>query len=461
MALQEKPLYYLTIDEASKLIQKRALSPVELTKAVLDRIAAVDGKLNAYLNLMSDRALSEARAAENEIQKGDYKGPLHGIPVAVKDQLDLKGAPALIRGQNAQSPRDAAAVERLRKAGAVVLGKLTMSSLPADIPAPKNPWDTSRITGGSSTGPGAAVAAGLCLGALGEDTAGSIRNPASLCGLVGFKPTYGLVSRRGLAPLCWSLDHCGPMTWTVEDNAHMLQAIAGYDAEDPTSVEGTVANYTAALKTDVKGLKIGVPRHYVEECSVRTDKEVLGLVHKAVQEFKALGASVEEVKIPALALATFTDAMIYYNEQFSAVRRNLKEIIKNGAPATRARMYVGLLTSAGDYVQAQRLRSRLRRECEEVFTRVDVLALPCQLKPAPTFAESGPLDTLWKHLEPEYQAPFNLVGLPALSLPCGFTRGDLPVAVQLVGKPFDEATVLGAAYAYQQKMRWYERRPGL
>jgi aspartyl-tRNA(Asn)/glutamyl-tRNA(Gln) amidotransferase subunit A len=221
-----------------------------------------------------------------------------------------------------------------------------------------------------------------------------------------------------------------------------------------------LGNYTAALKTDVKGLKIGVPRDYIDECRVRTDAEVLSLVDKAIDELKALGARVEDVKIPALQLATFTDAMIYYNEQFSAVRRNLKDIIKNGAPATRARMYVGLLTSAGDYIQAQRLRSRLRRECQDVFTRVDVLALPCQMKTAPTFDESGPLDTLWKHLEPEYQAPFNLVGLPALSLPCGFSH-NLPVALQLVGKPFDEVTVLGAAYAYQQKMRWYEKRPPL
>jgi aspartyl-tRNA(Asn)/glutamyl-tRNA(Gln) amidotransferase subunit A len=458
MAVNEKPLHYLTIDEASKLIQKRALSPLELTKAVLDRIAAVDGKLKSYLNFMPDRAISEAGEAEGEIHKGNYKGPLHGMPLAVKDQLDLKDAPALIRGHNAKSPRDAAAVERLRKAGAVILGKLTMSSLPGDIPAPRNPWDTTRITGGSSTGPGAAVAAGLCLGALGEDTAGSIRNPASLCSLVGFKATYGLVSRRGLAPLSWSLDHCGPMTWTVEDNAHMLQAIAGFDAEDPTSVEGPIPNYTAALKTDAKGLKIGVPRDYIDACRVRTDSEVLTLVDKAIEQLKSLGARVEDVKIPALALATFTDAMIYYNEQLSAVRRNLKEIIKNGAPATRARMYVGLLTSAGDYIQAQRLRSRLRRECEDVFARVDVLALPCQMKPAPTFDESGPLDTLWKHLESEYQAPFNLVGLPALSLPCGFSH-NLPVALQLVGRPFDEATVLGAAYAYQQQMKWYEKRP--
>ncbi len=459
MAANQKPLHYLTIDEAAKLIQKRALSPVELTRAILDRIAAVDGELKAYLNLMPERALSEARAAESEIQKGDYKGPLHGIPVAVKDQLDLKGAPALIRGNKAEAPRDAAAVERLRRAGAVILGKLTMSSLPGDVPAPRNPWDTSRITGGSSTGPGAAVAAGLCLGALGEDTAGSIRNPASLCGLVGLKATYGLVSRRGLAPLSWSLDHCGPMTWTVEDNAHMLQAIAGYDAEDPTAVEGPAPNYAAALKTDVKGLRIGVPRKYIEECRVRTDSEVLTLVDKAIEQLQSLGARVEEVELPALGLATFADAMIYYNEQFSAIRHKLKDTIKNGAPATRARMYVGLLTSAGDYIQAQRLRSRLRRECDAVFARVDLLALPCQLKPAPTFDESGPLDTLWKHLEPEYQAPFNLVGLPAISVPCGFSREKLPVALQLVGKAFDEPAVLRAAYAYQQQAKLYERRP--
>src|SRR5215470_5380303 len=309
MSAAEKPLYYLTIDQASKLIHKRALSPVELTKAVLDRIAAVDGKLNAYMNLMSDRALSEARAAESEIQRGEDKGPLHGIPVAVKDQLDLKGAPALIRGKNAQSPRDAAAVERLRKAGAVVLGKLTMSSLPADIPPPKNPWDTSRITGGSSTGPGAAVAAGLCLGALGEDTAGSIRNPASLCGLVGLKPTYGLVSRRGLAPLSWSLDHCGPMTWVVEDLAHMLQVVAGYDEKDPTSNRAPVPDYSTALKEDIKGVVIGVPREYIQECAPRTDAEVRTLVDKAIADLASLGARVVEVTLPTLRLATAANAV--------------------------------------------------------------------------------------------------------------------------------------------------------
>src|SRR5712692_9636117 len=262
MAAQEKPLFHLTIHEAQRLIRNRALSPVELTRAILKRIETVDGRLHAYANLMADSVLAEARAAEAEILKGEYKGPLHGIPVAVKDQLDVQGAPALIRESKSQTAEDASAVQRLRQAGAALLGKLAMSSLPIEIPQPCNPWNTERITGGSSTGAGAAVAAGLCLGALGEDTAGSIRNPASLCGIVGLKPTYGRVSRHGLAPLSWSLDHCGPMTWTVEDTAHLLQAIAGYDPKDPTSSRAPVPDYSAALKDDITGLTIGVPRHF-------------------------------------------------------------------------------------------------------------------------------------------------------------------------------------------------------
>lgn len=455
----EKPLYYLTIHEAQKLIRDRALSPVELTRAVLQRIDTVDGSLHAYLKLMAESALAEARAAEAEIRKDNYRGPLHGIPVAVKDQLDVKGAPALIRGENARALEDAAPVEKLRRAGAVIIGKLAMSSLPVEIPQPRNPWNTGRITGGSSTGAGAAVAAGLCMGALGEDTAGSIRNPASLCGIVGLKATYGRVSRAGLAPLSWSLDHCGPMTWTVEDAAHMLQAVAGYDAKDPTSIDAPVADYAAALKPDLKGMIVGVPRDYIDACRERTDPEVLTLVEKATRELKTLGARVEEVKFPALELATIANAVIYYNEHFAAHRSQAKNTIKNAATSARARVYLGLLTSAADYIQAQRLRSRVRRECAELFGKVDLLALPCQLKTAPTFEETGPLDTLYKHLLPEYQSPFNLAGLPALSVPCGFSQANLPVALQLVGKPFDESAVLRAGYAYQQHAKWHAQRP--
>lgn len=457
--MPEKPLYHLTIHEAQKLVRGRELSPIELTRAILRRIEAVDGKLHAYLNLTAESAMNEARAAEAEISQGKHRGPLHGIPLAVKDQLDLKGAPALIRGGNARAGEDATAVQRLRSAGAVILGKLTMSSLPIEIPPPRNPWNTDRITGGSSTGPGAAVAAGLCMGALGEDTAGSIRNPASLCGIVGLKPTYGLVSRTGLAPLSWSLDHCGPMTWTVEDAAHVLQAIAGHDSKDPTSIDAPVPNYSAALKANIKDLVVGVPRDYIEECRARTDPEVLTLVEQAIAELKTLGARVEDVKLPALKLATIANAVIYYNEHFAAHKNDAKSTIKNAATSARARVYLGLLTSAADYIQAQRFRSRVRRECAEVFGKVDLLALPCQLKTAPTFEETGPLDTLYKHLIPEYQSPFNLAGLPAISIPCGFSKNKLPVALQLAGKPFDESTVLRAAYAYQQHAGWHEQRP--
>ena len=457
--MPDKPLYHLTIHEAQKLVRDRELSPVELTRAILQRIEAVDGKLHAYLNLTAESAMNEARAAEAEISQGKYRGPLHGIPLAVKDQLDLKGAPALIRGNNARAGEDATAVKRMRDAGAVILGKLAMSSLPIEIPPPRNPWNTDRITGGSSTGPGAAVAAGLCMGALGEDTAGSIRNPASLCGIVGLKPTYGLVSRAGLAPLSWSLDHCGPMTWTVEDAAHLLQAIAGHDAKDPTSIDAPVPNYSAALNVNIKDLVVGVPRDYIEECRARTDPEVLTLVEQAIAELKTLGARVVDVKLPALKLATIANAVIYYNEHFAAHKNDAKSTIKNAATSTRARVYLGLLTSAADYIQAQRLRSRVRRECAEVFGKVDLLALPCQLKTAPTFEETRPLDTLYKHLIPEYQSPFNLAGLPAISIPCGFSKNKLPIALQLAGRPFDESTVLRAAYAYQQHAGWHAQRP--
>jgi aspartyl-tRNA(Asn)/glutamyl-tRNA(Gln) amidotransferase subunit A len=459
MAAQEKPLHYLTIHEAQKLIRSRALSPVELTRAVLKRIGAVDEKLHAYLNLMAESALAEARAAEAEIVQGNYRGPLHGIPVAVKDQLDMKGAPALIRQGKLQGADDATAVRKLRESGAVLLGKLAMSSLPIDPPQPRNPWNTDRITGGSSTGAGAAVAAGLCMGALGEDTAGSIRNPASLCGIVGLKPTYGRVSRYGLAPLSWSLDHCGPMTWVVEDAAYMLRAVAGYDPKDPTSISAPVPDYSAALGEDVKGMVVGVPRHFIEECRFRTDPEILTIVDKAIGEIQSLGARIEEVTLPTLKLATIANAVIYYNEHFTAHKSEAKTSIKNGATSRRARTYIGLLTSAADYIQAQRVRSRVKRECAEVFGKVDLLALPCQLGTAPLIEDVDPLDTLYKHLAPEFHAPFNLAGLPAISIPCGFSRSNLPVALQLVGKPFEEATVLRAAFTYQQHAKLYERRP--
>jgi len=459
MAIAEKPLHYLTIHEAQQLIRSRKLSPVELTSAVLERISAVDGKLHAFINLKAESAMSEARAAEAEIARGNWRGPMHGIPVAVKDQLDVEGAPARVR-QFTQGVGDATAVRKLREAGAVMLGKLHMSSMPGpELPLPRNPWNTGHITGGSSTGSGASVAAGLCLGSLGEDTAGSIRNPSAFCGLAGLKATYGRVSRYGLAPLSWSLDHCGPMARVVEDTAHLLNAIAGHDPKDPTSSTVPVSDYTSALREDVKGMAIGVPRDYIGECAPRTESIVLKRVEEAIGELQSLGARVEEVKIPTLNLATIANAVIYYNEFWAAHKSDAAGVLNTGAGQRRARIYLGLLTNSADYIQAQRMRSRVRAEFAEVFKKIDCLALPCQTAPAPRVKDVGPIDTLFKHVVPEYNGPFNLAGLPTLVVPCGFSENNLPIALQLVGKPFDEVTVLRAGYTYQQHMKWYERRP--
>ena len=459
MAIAEKPLYYLSIHEAQRLIKDRKLSPVDLTKAVLERIQAVDGKLHAYINLMAESAMREASAAETEIAKGNWRGPMHGIPIAVKDQLDVEGAPARIR-QFTKGVGDATAVRKLREAGAIMLGKLHMSSLPdTELPIPRNPWNTEHITGGSSTGSGAALAGGLCLGSLGEDTAGSIRNPSAFCGLAGLKATYGRVSRHGLAPLSWSLDHCGPMARVIEDLAHMLNAIAGHDPKDPTSSSAPLADYASALRADVKGMVIGVPRDYVDECAPRTAPIVLKRVEEAIGELRSLGARVEEVKIPTLHLATIANAVIYYNEFWAAHKSDAATVLNTGAAQRRARIYLGLLTGSADYIQAQRIRSRCRAELADTFQKVNCLALPNQAGPAPLIKDVGPIDTLFKHVVPEFHGPFNLTGLPTLSVPCGFSEDSLPIALQLVGKPFDEVSVLRAGYTYQQHMKWYEQRP--
>jgi len=461
MGVAEKPLYYLTIHEAQQLIRERKLSPVGLTQAVLDRIAAVDGKLHAYINLMADGALAAARVAEAEIAKSRWRGPLHGIPFAVKDQLDVEGAPARVR-QFTQGVGDATPVRKLREAGAVLMGKLHMSSMPgAPLPLPRNPWNTDHITGGSSTGSGAAVAGGLCLGSLGEDTAGSIRNPSAFCGIAGLKATYGRVSRHGLAPLSWSLDHCGPMARAVEDLAHMLNALAGFDPKDPTSSAQPSVDYTSALREDVKGMVVGVPRDYIDECAPRTDPIVLRRVDEAIDQLKALGARIEAVKVPTLHLATIANAVIYYNEFWAANRGDAAAVLQTGAAQRRARIYLGLLTNSSDYIQAQRIRSRCRAELAQVFEKVDCLALPNQNGPAPRVEDVGPIDTLFKHVVPEFHGPFNLTGLPTLSVPCGFSENNLPIALQIVGKPFDEVTVLRAGYTYQQQMKWYEKRPAI
>lgn len=451
-------LYHLTIHQAQRLLQAQELSPVELTRAFLGRIGSVDGKLHAYVDLMADAALAAARQAETDIAQGRYKGPLHGIPVAVKDQYDVKGAPARVRGAGgAGHDDDAGAVARLRLAGAVLLGKLNMSGLPGGIPQACNPWNLDHVPGGSSTGSGAAVAAGLCMGSLGEDTAGSIRNPSSFSGVCGLKPTYGRVSRYGLAPLGWSLDHSGPMTRVVEDLAHMLHAIAGFDPRDPTSIDIQVPNYAMALREDVKGLVVGVPRNYMR--LVDTDAEVTTLVDQAIAQIEKLGMVVEEIEVPSMAFATVANAVIYATEFFNVCKSDLADALEVASDSRRARMYLAAVSTASDYIQAQRVRSRLRRELRNVFRKVDLMVLPSSATTAPAMRDSDPLDTIYRNLAPDFVSPFNLAGLPAMSIPCGFSKKGLPVGLQLAGKAFGEATLLRVGYAYQEQARWYEKRP--
>ena len=462
----ETNLCFLTISEAAELLRHQELSPVELTQAFLQRIEATDGELHSFITVLKDQALADARTAEAEILRGEYKGPLHGIPFALKDLYDTAGV-RTTSGSRVDIDRvpteDATTTARLKAAGAILLGKLAMHEFALGGPdfttpfAPaRNPWNLDHVTGGSSSGSGAAVAAGQCMGALGSCTGGSIRGPASLCGIVGLKATYGRVSRFGVVTLSWSQDHCGPMTWTVEDAAHMLQAIAGYDPKDPTTSSAPVPDYSLALREDIKGLTIGVPRHFFFAPDANVNPEVLAIVDRGLKVLQELGANLEEVTIPSLEYVRAANSVIMLSEAYAFHERNLKSRPQDFGEMVRARFRIGGLFSASDYVQAQRCRKLVKREFAEVLQSVDLLAMPTMTQPAPAFEGYDATSTA---RGPSFTAPFNLTGLPAISVPCGFTASGLPVGMQIAGKPFDEPGVLRAAYTYQQHARWFERRP--
>lgn len=459
-------LCYLTIREAGQLLKRGDLSPVELTRTFLDRIEALDGKLKAYITVLPQQAMAAARAAEAEILRGDYRGPLHGIPIALKDLYDTRGIRTTGSSRvlaNRVPTEDATATTLLAAAGSVLLGKLAMHEFALGGPDPtcgfplaRNPWNLDHIPGGSSSGSGTAVAAGLCMGSLGSCTGGSIRGPASYCSMVGLKATYGRVSRYGVLPLSWSLDHCGPMTWTVEDAALMLQAIAGPDPKDPTSSQAPVPDYSAALREDVKGVTIGVPRHFFWADDPRIDKETLTIVDTALNALAGLGANIEEVTIPTLRYAGAAQPAIMLSEAFAYHQKALCAKPAEFGDMVRVRFRMGGFMSSADYVQAQRLRNVLKREFAVVLQKVDVIASPTMSSPAPRFAEVDAMSTARR---PSFTGPYNLTGMPAISVPCGFNATGLPIGLQLAGKPFDEPTVLRAAYTYQQHTRWFEQRP--
>jgi aspartyl-tRNA(Asn)/glutamyl-tRNA(Gln) amidotransferase subunit A len=477
VANNKTDLCFLSIRDASGLIERRELSPVELTQAMLDRIDEIDGKVKSYTVVSKDLALKEARAAEEEIADGHYKGPLHGIPMAYKEQWDIAGFETRQRGPEFRYPtQDAAAVARLRKAGAPLLGKVAAMALAVDGDLEgdgdeskreddcRNPWNLDYSPGGSSSGSGASVAAGLAMGSLGGDVGGSIRWPAAACGIVGLKATYGRISRDGLVSYSWSQDFGGPMTRTVEDTALMLQVIAGYDPKDLAS-DVPVPDYSSSLREDINGLVIGVPRDYITAPRGKMDPEGLEIFDKALKDMESLGARIEEISIPSLHHAVSANFVTWYTDSFSHVKKDVQSHPQVFGQFVRTLVRLGALFTSDDYVQAQRVRTIIRREFAENFKNVDLMLVPTT--PKPHFAMNALED------DPNYNefirhgmdniiyflSPFNATGLPAMSIPSGFSSMGMPVGMQLVGKPFDEPTMLRAGYTYQQHAKWHQRRP--
>lgn len=455
-----------SLAEAATALKAGAVSPVELTRACLDRIERVDRVVHAFVSVDAERALQVARTAEREIKTGHYRGPLHGIPIGLKDNYDTLGVPTR-NGSHVFADRmprqNATTWARLQEAGAVLLGKTTMSEAAwgVDFPPVRNPWDVRRNPGLSSGGSGAAVAAGLCFMAMGSDTGGSIRIPAGLSGVVGLKATYGRVSRAGVMPHTWSLDHAGPLTRRVEDAALVLAVIAGHDPRDPALADVPVGDYLSGLKRGVRGMRIGLPReHFWDRIEVRVE----AVVRQALRDLEAAGAQVKDVSLPhmtgalgAILVTEMASVTSWHEKYLKQPERRSKY-----TPEVRALMDTGKFLFATDFLKAQRLRRLLAEEVRAAFDGVDVLATPTLPLCAWDVAESHiqiaghpehVLHACWR-----FTYPWNLTGLPALSVPCGFADG-LPVGVQLVGRSFDEATVLRVGHAYQEATRWHEMRP--
>ncbi len=465
-------LVWRSMADLGRLIARKEVSPVEVVREHLERVAALDGRLRAFITVCADQALEAARAAEAELMAGRAAGPLHGVPYGPKDLYHTRGVRTTGGSRilaDFVPAADSTVVTRLGAAGLIVLGKLNMhefaygpEGLNAHYGDAVNPWDggVHRVAGGSSSGSGAAVAAGLCPGALGSDTGGSIRIPSSLCGIAGIKPTYGRVSRAGVLPLSWSMDHAGPMARTVEDCALMLRAMAGYDPADPTTSVLPVPDYAAALTGDVKGLRVGLLRaHFVDAAA----PEVRDAVLQAARTLEGAGARVDEVsltQIPHVAAASFAvvavEALAYHAEW-------LRTRAADYQPDVRERLRMGALVSGLQYVRGQQVRQLVRQEVDAALASRDVLLAPttpiAATRLGETTVEIGDGTSDVRSALIRFTRPFNFSGHPACSVPCGFTAGGLPIGMQLVGRLFDEATVMRAGDAYQRLTDWRSRRP--
>jgi aspartyl-tRNA(Asn)/glutamyl-tRNA(Gln) amidotransferase subunit A len=457
-------LTHLTIAEAADLLARREIAAVELTEAHLRRIDAHDTHLNSFITITSDHALTQARAADAELTRGVRRGPLHGIPLALKDLYDTAGI-RTTAGSTFFADRipdtDARAVTLLYQAGAVLLGKLNMhewalgvTNINPHYGPSRNPWDPSRITGGSSGGAAAALAAGLCMGALGSDTGGSIRIPASLCGIVGLKPTFGRVSLQGVIPLSWNLDHAGPMARTVTDAALLLQAIAGYDPDDPVSVALPVDHLLATINAGVTGWRIALATdaHFGE-----ADPEVISAVRRAATVFEELGARVEAVDLSQGREAAQMNALMTTSDAAAFHRDRLRDHPHRFGADVLARMERGAQFTSTEYILARRFQSEWRRRLERFFDQFDLLLTPATPITAPVIEGLDSIEAARQLTR--CTAPFNLAGLPALSLPCGLSAAGLPIGLQIVAAPWNEARVLRAGRAFENATQWHRQTP--
>ena len=455
---QKQDFAFLTLKQAADLVRRRAASPVELTEACLSRIDKHNAALNAFITVTRDQALASAREMEAEIQRGRYRGPLHGIPIAIKDNIDTAGVrtTAATGALRDRFPaEDAEVIRRLKNAGAVFLGKLNMmeiaaggSSAISHFGAVHNPWAIDRVPGGSSGGSGAAVAAGLCYGALGTDTAGSVRIPASYCGLVGLKPTYGRVSIRGVIPLSWTLDHVGPLTRSVEDAALMLQVLAGYDEADPTTEDVPVPDYSRGMRQPTSRLRVGVPRVPFFNT---LNPEVEKAVNDALEVIRRLTATMNDVtELPQTTPSVIgVESAVYHAEQVKGAPELYSEPM-------RGNLQRNINAPVEGYARALLAIAQVRRDIRKVFGTVDVLVTPTMPDVPITIAQAATVNVSTRNT-----SPFNGYGLPTITVPCGFTASGLPIGLQIAAAPFAESTVLALAQAYEQATQWHNRHPNL
>ncbi len=484
-------LHELTLFQLHEKIKKREVSCVEITQAQLHRIQVLDKKVQSYLTICEDQALAQARQCDSDLQKGGSFSPLKGIPFALKDIFltkDIRTTCASHILENFIPPYQGAAVQKLLDAGIILLGKLNMdefamgsSTETSSFKKTRNPWDLERIPGGSSGGSSAAVAADLCYASLGTDTGGSIRQPAALCSIVGLKPTYGRVSRYGVIAFASSLDQVGPMTKDVRDCALVLNTIAGHDPHDSTSVPTPVPDYTQALTGEVKGMRIGIPKEYFEG---GMDGEVEAAIQAAIATYEKLGAICEEVSLPHTDYGVPTYYILAPAEassnlsRYDGVRYGLREkeakdlyemYVESrtkgfGAEVKRRIMLGTYVLSAGYYdayyLKAQKVRTLIRRDFEKAFEKFDVLLTPVTPTPAFRLGEKSE-DPLQMYLSDIFTINVNLAGLPAMSLPCGFSKSDLPIGLQLIGSHFQEEKIFRAAYAFEQNTAWHQKKPVL